>query len=87
MDKPVSTKPVSTKPVSEFLFVEVAAQRCMQLMRGARPKIESDARKYSTLAIKEVELGLVPWRIRDEDEDELVPAAMPAADEDADEEE
>jgi len=47
-------EPVSTKPVSEFLFVEVAAQRCMQLMRGARPKIDSDARKYSTLAISEV---------------------------------
>jgi len=80
------TDPVSTKPVSEFLFVEVAAQRCMQLMRGARPKIESDARKYSTLAIAEVEQGLVPWRIRGEDEDPLVPAAM-AADEGSDEEE
>jgi len=76
-----------TKPISEFLFVEVAAQRCMQLMRGARPKIESDARKYSTLAINEVDQGLVPWRIRGEDEDDLVPAAMAAADEGAAEEE
>ena len=75
-----------TKPVSEFLFVEIAAQRCMQLMRGARPKIDSDARKYSTLAISEVDLGLVPWRIRGEDEGDLVPAAM-AAGEGADEEE
>ena len=80
-------EPVSTKPVSEFLFVEVAAQRCMQLMRGARPKIDSDARKYSTLAISEVEQGLVPWRIRGEDEDALVPAAMAASHEGADEEE
>jgi len=70
------TEPTSEKPVSEFLFVEVAAQRCMQLMRGARPKIESEARKYSTLAITEVEQGLIPWRIRGEDEDELVPAAL-----------
>lgn len=80
-------EPVSTAPVSEFLFVEIAAQRCMQLMRGARPKIESDARKYSTLAISEVEQGLVPWRIRGEDEDDLVTAAVAAADEGADEEE
>ncbi len=80
-------EPVSNTPVSEFLFVEIAAQRCMQLMRGARPKIESDARKYSTLAISEVEQGLVPWRIRGEDEDDLVPAAVAAADEVADEEE
>lgn len=80
-------EPESNTPVSEFLFVEIAAQRCMQLMRGARPKIESDARKYSTLAISEVEQGLIPWRIRGEDEDELVPAAVAAAGEGADEEE
>ena len=76
-----------TKPISEFLFVEVAAQRCMQLMRGARPKIESDARKYSTLAINEVEEGLVPWRIRGEDEDDLVTATLAKAKEGVDEEE
>jgi len=80
------TEPTSEKPVSEFLFVEIAAQRCMQLMRGARPKIESDARKYSTLAISEVEQGLVPWRIRGEDEDALVPASVGAG-EGSDEEE
>ena len=81
------TEPVSNTPVSEFLFVEISSKRCMQLMRGARPKIESDAHKYSTLAINEVEQGLVPWRIRDEDEDDLVPAAMATADQGADEEE
>ncbi len=79
------TKP--SKPVSEFLFVEVAAQRCMQLMRGARPKIESDARKYSTLAINEVEQGLIPWRIRGEGEDDLVAAAIVDADDEGGEEE
>jgi DNA-directed RNA polymerase subunit K/omega len=83
----VGTEAESTKPASEFLFVEVAAQRCMQLMRGARPKIESNARKYSTLAISEVEQGLIPWRIRGEDEDNLVPAGVASADEGTDEEE
>jgi DNA-directed RNA polymerase subunit K/omega len=51
------------KPESEYLFVEVAAQRCLQLMRGARPKIASGARKYTTLAITEVNEGVVPWSI------------------------
>ncbi|NKB87941.1 MAG: hypothetical protein GKS06_06955 [Acidobacteria bacterium] len=69
-----------SKPQSEYLFVEVAAQRCLQLMRGARPKIESDARKYSTLAIDEVEAGLVPWKIGDESSD-LVMASTDGADE------
>jgi DNA-directed RNA polymerase subunit K/omega len=64
-----------SKPESEYLFVEVAAQRCLQLMRGARPKIESSARKYSTLAIDEVEAGVVPWRAGDLESD-LVPAAV-----------
>ena len=80
-------EPVSNRPVSEFLFVEIAAKRCMQLMRGARPKIESDARKYSTLAINEVDTGHSQWRIRGEDEDDLVPAAMATADQGADEKE
>lgn len=64
------------KPESEYLFVEVAAQRCMQLMRGARPKVETGARKYTTLAIHEVDQGTVPWRFREEGEMELVATAM-----------
>ncbi len=66
------------RPQSEYLFVEVAAQRCLQLMRGAKPKIDgSGARKYTTLAIKEVEQGLIPWRIVEPGEElELVPAEM-----------
>ena len=54
-----------SKPDSEYLFVEVAAKRCLQLMRGARPKIDSNARKYSTLPIQEVRAGEVPWELRD----------------------
>jgi DNA-directed RNA polymerase subunit K/omega len=60
-----------SKPESEYLFVEVAAQRCLQLMRGARPKIETDARKYSTLAIDEVEAGVVPWRLGEDESVEV----------------
>jgi DNA-directed RNA polymerase subunit K/omega len=69
-----------SKPESEYLFVEVAAQRCLQLMRGARPKIETEARKYSTLAIDEVEAGVVPWRLGEE---ESVPVSAGSASADA----
>lgn len=66
----------SDKPQSEYLFVEIAAQRCMQLMRGARPKVRTGARKYTTLAIGEVHRGLVPWEIREEAGGELVTAGL-----------
>lgn len=46
---------------SYYLFVEVAAQRCSQLMRGAKPKIELRAHKYSTVACAEVKQDLIPW--------------------------
>lgn len=66
------------RPASKYLFVEVAAQRCLQLMRGAKPKIQGGgARKYTTLAIQEVEQGLIPWRIVEPGEElELVPTEM-----------
>lgn len=40
--------------------------RCLQLMRGARPKLDVNVRKYTTLAIQEVEEADVPWEIRPE---------------------
>lgn len=64
------------KPQSEYLFVEVAAQRCLQLMRGAKPKVESGARKYTTLAIAEVESGKVPWRLSDGESTNLVSSGL-----------
>lgn len=64
------------KPQSEYLFVEVAAQRCLQLMRGAKPKVESGARKYTTLAITEVESGEVPWRLSDGESTDLVSSGL-----------
>ncbi len=47
---------------SYYLFVEVAAQRCSQLMRGAKPKVDLRAHKYSTVACAEVKENLIPWR-------------------------
>jgi len=59
----MSDAPDGTKPASEYLFVEVATQRCLQLMRGAAPKLNTGARKYTTLAVQEVSDGLVPWKV------------------------
>lgn len=64
------------KTESEYLFVEVASMRCLQLMRGAKPKIESSARKYTTLAIDEVSQGLVPWKILSDEEETLVTSGL-----------
>ncbi len=47
---------------SYYLFVEVAAQRCSQLMRGAKPKVDLRAHKYATVACAEVKEDLIPWR-------------------------
>ena len=48
---------------SYYLFVEVTAQRCSQLMRGAKPKIDLRAHKYSTIAHAEVREDLIPWEM------------------------
>lgn len=76
--------PESRTPDSKYLFVEVAAQRCLQLMRGARPKVEGSARKYTTLAVNEVEAGEIPWELGDAEPSETEAAAA-GSDEDEEE--
>ncbi len=61
---------------SYYLFVEVAAQRCSQLMRGAKPKIDLRAHKYSTIACAEVKEELIP---RQTASDEGIAAELAAA--------
>ena len=67
---------------SYYLFVEVAAQRCSQLMRGAKPKIDLRAHKYSTIACAEVKEKLIPWKTASDEEiaAELAAAAAEKAD-------
>lgn len=69
---------------SRYLFVEVAAKRCAQLMRGAKPKVDMRAHKFTTLAKEEVAQGLVPWEFRDE-EAEAEEAEAAAVEEEAEE--
>ena len=60
---------------SKYRFITLAAQRCTQLMRGAKPRLVSRSHKATTIALEELLAGLVearegegPWP-----EDEAVP--------------
>ena len=46
---------------SKFRRVLVAAYRAEQLMKGARPKVESSKRKPTRVAMEEVDRSLVEW--------------------------
>ena len=62
-----------------YLFVEIAAQRCSQLMHGAKPKLDIRAHKYTTIATQEVAENLIPWEVRSEKEIAAEEAAARAA--------
>ena len=55
---------------SSFRLVVLAALRSKQLVRGALPRIEADARKRrdTSIALEEVKRGLVPFTIINEDQ-------------------
>ncbi|MGD8374551.1 MAG: DNA-directed RNA polymerase subunit omega [Acidobacteriota bacterium] len=61
---------------SKYRFITLAAQRCDQLIRGAKPRVESQARKPTTLALQEVLAGVVQTRSA-EDVDEAAVAPSP----------
>jgi DNA-directed RNA polymerase omega subunit len=44
---------------SKYRFITLAAQRCNQLMRGARPRVETRSKKATTIAQEEVLAGLI----------------------------
>lgn len=48
---------------STFRYILVAAKRASQLIDGARPRIESRFAKPTTIALAELDAGVVPWRI------------------------
>ncbi len=48
---------------NKFKFITVAAARCNQLQRGARPKVETRSHKNATIAQEEVRKGLIEFRI------------------------
>ena len=48
---------------SKFRFILVAARRARQLQSGARPLVQTQAKKVTKIAQMEVEGGLVPIEI------------------------
>ncbi|MFQ5928918.1 MAG: DNA-directed RNA polymerase subunit omega [Acidobacteriota bacterium] len=55
---------------SKFRFILVAAERAKQIQNGAPPKIDVKIGKPSQVSIQEVEQGLVPYEILEEEEEE-----------------
>ena len=47
---------------NKFKFISIAAARCQQLQRGARPRVDSKSSKPTTVAQEEVRQGLVAAR-------------------------
>ncbi len=47
---------------STFRYVLIAAKRAEQLLRGARPKVESGIAKPTRVALREVSDDLVDWQ-------------------------
>lgn len=46
---------------SKFRFVLLAANRAEQMMRGAQPRIDAEARKVTTVAMDEIMSDSVSW--------------------------
>ncbi len=53
--------------LSKFQFIVIASQRCRQLQKGARPRIQSRSRKFTTVAQEEVLAARVEHFIRPKD--------------------
>ncbi len=51
---------------SKFRMITIAAKRCEQLHRGARPKFETTSKKWAFVALEEVRRGLIDFEIIDE---------------------
>jgi DNA-directed RNA polymerase omega subunit len=51
---------------SKFRLITIAAKRCEQLHRGARPKFDTDSKKWAFVALEEVRRGLIDFEIIDE---------------------
>jgi DNA-directed RNA polymerase omega subunit len=46
---------------NKFEFITIAAERCKQLQRGARPRVDSLSQKSITVAQEEVLAGVIPY--------------------------
>ena len=55
---------------SKFRFILVASERAKQIQAGAPPKIDGLIGKPAVISIQEVEAGLVPYEVLEEEEEE-----------------
>lgn len=51
---------------SKFRLITIAAKRCEQLHRGARPKYDTASKKWAFVALEEVRQGLIDFEIIEE---------------------
>ena len=63
---------------NKFKFISIAAARCQQLQRGARPRVESRSHKPVTIAQEEVRNGLIEYRVPEEVKEGPATAAVEA---------
>lgn len=47
--------------VSKFKFINIASHRCRQLQKGAKPRVTSRSKKFTTIAQEEVLAGTVAY--------------------------
>ena len=57
---------------STFRYILIAAKRAGQLIEGARPRVDTRSAKPTTIALAELEVGAVPWRIVSPEEFEVL---------------
>jgi DNA-directed RNA polymerase omega subunit len=53
---------------SKFRFITVAAQRAKQLQAGAKPRVDTQSRKPTRIAVEETIAETISWEIREEPE-------------------
>ena len=52
----------TTEIDSKYRLVLLAAKRSKQLQRGAKPRVQSEAKKHIRVALEEVRSGLVQYQ-------------------------
>jgi len=52
----------TTEIDSKYRLVLLAAKRSKQLQKGAKPRLQSGAKKYTRIALEEVQHGLIYYQ-------------------------
>ncbi|PYP84733.1 MAG: DNA-directed RNA polymerase subunit omega [Blastocatellia bacterium AA13] len=61
MPETITTIPWKTSIDSKYRLVIVAARRSKQLQKGAKPRIHSTKKKLTSIALEEVQQGMVRY--------------------------